>query len=142
MINGAQTIASSAKFVADNPGADISSAKVSITLIKADADGEFGKQVEITRDNTTIYGSDRDMFIFLADEENRIDHLREFVEQQVRDKSYTSSSEYLRQLIREHREIERFRELIDEGANSPIVGVFDQSYFDDLKRSIRKGRIE
>lgn len=70
------------------------------------------------------------------------DDLREFVEQQVRDKSYTSSSEYLRQLIREHREIERFRELIDEGANSPIVGVFDQSYFDDLKRSIRKGRIE
>lgn len=35
--------------------------------------GEFGQQVEITRDNTTIYGSDRDMFIFLADEENRIE---------------------------------------------------------------------
>lgn len=35
--------------------------------------GEFGKQVPITRDNTTIYGSDRDVFIFLADEENRIE---------------------------------------------------------------------
>lgn len=35
--------------------------------------GEFGKQVDITRDNTTIYGSDRDMFVFLADEENRIE---------------------------------------------------------------------
>jgi hypothetical protein len=35
--------------------------------------GEFGKQVEITRDNTTIYGSDRDMFVFLADETNRIE---------------------------------------------------------------------
>ena len=35
--------------------------------------GEFGKQVEITRNNTTIYGSDRDMFVFLADEEHRID---------------------------------------------------------------------
>jgi len=35
--------------------------------------GEFGKQVPITRENTTIYGSDRDMFVFLADEENRIE---------------------------------------------------------------------
>lgn len=35
--------------------------------------GEFGKQVEITRDNTTIYGSDRDIFIFLADETNRVE---------------------------------------------------------------------
>jgi Domain of unknown function (DUF932) len=34
--------------------------------------GEFGQQVEITRSNTTIYGSDRDMFVFLADEENRV----------------------------------------------------------------------
>lgn len=35
--------------------------------------GEFGQQVEITRANTTIYGSDRDIFVFLADEENRIE---------------------------------------------------------------------
>lgn len=35
--------------------------------------GEFGKDVPITRDNTTIYGSDRDMFVFLADENNRVE---------------------------------------------------------------------
>lgn len=35
--------------------------------------GEFGKQVPITKDNTTIYGSDRDIFVFLADEENRME---------------------------------------------------------------------
>lgn len=35
--------------------------------------GEFGKNVPITKDNTTIYGSDRDMFVFLADEENRVE---------------------------------------------------------------------
>ena len=34
--------------------------------------GEFGRQVPITKQNTTIYGSDRDIFVFLADEENRI----------------------------------------------------------------------
>lgn len=35
--------------------------------------GEFGKQVEITKANTTLYAGDRDMFVFLADEENRIE---------------------------------------------------------------------
>ena len=35
--------------------------------------GEFGKGVPITKDNTTIYGSDRDIFVFLADEHNRVE---------------------------------------------------------------------
>jgi len=35
--------------------------------------GEFGKQVAISKDNTTLYASDRDMFVFLADEEHRIE---------------------------------------------------------------------
>lgn len=35
--------------------------------------GEFGKVVPITRDNTTLYAGDRDCFIFLADEENKIE---------------------------------------------------------------------
>lgn len=35
--------------------------------------GEFGKDVPITKDNTTIYGSDRDIFVFLADEHNRVE---------------------------------------------------------------------
>lgn len=35
--------------------------------------GEFGKGVAVTKSNTTIYGSDRDMFVFLADEEHRIE---------------------------------------------------------------------
>jgi len=35
--------------------------------------GEFGREVPITKDNTTLYASDRDMFIFLADEKNRIE---------------------------------------------------------------------
>lgn len=35
--------------------------------------GEFGKQVPITNQNTTIYGSDRDIFVCLVDEENRVE---------------------------------------------------------------------
>ena len=35
--------------------------------------GEFGKAVTVTKDNTTLFASDRDMFVFLADEEHRIE---------------------------------------------------------------------
>lgn len=35
--------------------------------------GEFGRAVDVDKRNTTIYASDRDMFVFLADEKNRID---------------------------------------------------------------------
>jgi hypothetical protein len=35
--------------------------------------GEFGNRVAVTKENTTLYASDRDMFVFLADEENRIE---------------------------------------------------------------------
>jgi hypothetical protein len=35
--------------------------------------GEFGNKVTVTKDNTTLFASDRDMFVFLADEDNRIE---------------------------------------------------------------------
>ncbi|MGO8937081.1 MAG: DUF932 domain-containing protein [Mycobacterium sp.] len=35
--------------------------------------GEFGNKVTVTKQNTTLFASDRDMFVFLADEENRIE---------------------------------------------------------------------
>lgn len=35
--------------------------------------GEFGKAVTVDNSNTTLYAGDRDMFVFLADEENRIE---------------------------------------------------------------------
>lgn len=35
--------------------------------------GEFGKDVKVTKANTTLYAGDRDMFVFLADEKNRIE---------------------------------------------------------------------
>lgn len=34
--------------------------------------GIFGQPVDVTKRNTTLYASDRDMFVFLADETNRI----------------------------------------------------------------------
>lgn len=35
--------------------------------------GEFGKAITVNKDNTTLYASDRDMFVFLADEERKIE---------------------------------------------------------------------
>ena len=35
--------------------------------------GEFGNKVTVTTANTTLFASDRDMFVFLADEDNRIE---------------------------------------------------------------------
>ena len=35
--------------------------------------GEFGQAVEVTKANTTLYASDRDMWVFLADEQHRIE---------------------------------------------------------------------
>jgi hypothetical protein len=35
--------------------------------------GEFGERVTVTKANTTLFASDRDMFVFLADEDRRIE---------------------------------------------------------------------
>jgi len=51
IINGAQTISSAAEFVDQNPGCDISSAKVLVTIIKADSEGKFGRSVTRARNH-------------------------------------------------------------------------------------------
>ena len=51
IINGAQTVASAAEFVRQYPGKSIDDAKVMLTLIKAAAEGEFGKRVTKARNH-------------------------------------------------------------------------------------------
>lgn len=51
IINGAQTVASAAEFVRQHPGKSIDDAKVMLTLIKAPADGPFGKLVTKARNH-------------------------------------------------------------------------------------------
>ncbi len=70
VVNGAQTIASSAKFVADNPTADIENAKVFLTLILADANEEFGNSVTQARNHQNqVYFSN---FVALHKEQERL----------------------------------------------------------------------
>ena len=70
IINGAQTIASAARFLEDDHGADISKARVSLTLIKAAADGDFGKAV--TRARNHQYPVFLANFVALDDEQERL----------------------------------------------------------------------
>ena len=46
------------------------------------------------------------------------DELKQFIDAQVSEHGYGSSSEYLRDLIRKQRDVERLRKLLLEGANS------------------------
>jgi hypothetical protein len=57
-------------------------ARVADALVEAFGDGrtgtfrvpgEFGQQVAITKENTTLYASDRDVVVFLADEDKSVD---------------------------------------------------------------------
>ncbi len=67
------------------------------------------------------------------------DDLKQFVDEQVAAKSYTSTSEYLRELIRRQRDIERLRQMIDEGLNSGPGVVADDAWFERM-RARAKGR--
>ena len=51
IINGAQTVASAAEFVRQHPGKSIDDARAMLTLIKASADGQFGKSVTKARNH-------------------------------------------------------------------------------------------
>lgn len=70
VINGAQTISSASQFVANHPSIDISSARVSITLIQADADGNFGKSVTRARNHQNNVEAAH--FLALDDEQERL----------------------------------------------------------------------
>lgn len=65
------------------------------------------------------------------------DQLRAFVEDQVAEKGYGTSSEYMRDLIRKERDRQSLRNLVLEGAGSAPSGPADESYFDSLRKRVR-----
>ncbi len=67
------------------------------------------------------------------------EELKAFVDEQVGSRGYTSSSEYVRELIRRERDREKLRGLLLEGAASPLSGVVaDDAYFDGLRARVRQ----
>ena len=64
--------------------------------------------------------------------------LKDFVEDQVSARGYSTSSEYVRELIRKDRDRQRLRGLLLEGAASPQAVAADADYFDALRSRTRK----
>jgi len=66
------------------------------------------------------------------------DSLRSFVDEQVGRRGFSTSSEYMRELIRKDQDRVALREMLLDGARSDTVGHFDTAYFEELRRSIRR----
>lgn len=64
------------------------------------------------------------------------DAMKAFVDEQVANEGYASSSEYIRELIRRERQHAHLRRLLQEALESEPVGEFDDAYFEDLERRI------
>jgi antitoxin ParD1/3/4 len=64
--------------------------------------------------------------------------LKSFVDRQVSQHGYGTSSEYVRELIRKDQDRLQLREKLVAGASSSAAAVADRSYFDGLRNRVRK----
>ena len=63
--------------------------------------------------------------------------LKSFVNDQVSARGYSTSSEYVRELIRKDQDRQRLRSLVLEEATSPSAATADADYFDRLRGRVR-----
>ena len=64
--------------------------------------------------------------------------LKSFVDEQVSLRGYSTSSEYVRELIRKDQDRQRLRRLLLEGAASARAVAADAEYFEQLRGQVRK----
>jgi antitoxin ParD1/3/4 len=60
--------------------------------------------------------------------------LKSFVDDQIAQRGYATSSEYVRELIRQDQERQSLRSTLLEGASSPLGAPVDDAYFERLSR--------
>jgi antitoxin ParD1/3/4 len=65
------------------------------------------------------------------------ENLKHFVDQQVTERGYGTSSEYVRELIRHDQDRQRLRGLLLEGASSAQGNPVDNDYFAALRKRAR-----
>jgi antitoxin ParD1/3/4 len=65
------------------------------------------------------------------------DELRAFVDEQVDDGRYGSTSEYVRELIRRDQDRQRLRNLLLDGASSPPGAIAEPAYFAELRNRLQ-----
>ncbi|MDR3095890.1 MAG: type II toxin-antitoxin system ParD family antitoxin [Paraburkholderia sp.] len=68
------------------------------------------------------------------------DSLKEYVDEQVGECGYGTSSEYVRELIRKDQDRKRLRAVILQGAASGLTDPVDSDYFESLRARLRTGR--
>ena len=68
--------------------------------------------------------------------------LKAFVDEQVADRGFATSSEYIRDLIRRELEREKLRRLLDEGAASPLTPPMVEADYEELRDLARGGMQE
>ena len=66
------------------------------------------------------------------------DTLKSFVDEQVSQRGYGTSSEYVRELIRKDQDRQQLRSLLLTGATSAPGAPADASYFEGLRDQVRK----
>ena len=66
------------------------------------------------------------------------DALKAFVDEQVTQRGYGTSSEYLRELIRRDQDRVQLRDLLLAGAASAPDAPVDANYFEGLRAGVRK----
>lgn len=66
------------------------------------------------------------------------DSLKVFVDEQVSQRGYGTSSEYVRELIRKDQDRLQLRNLLLAGAASAQAATADAKYFDNLRSRVRK----
>jgi len=65
--------------------------------------------------------------------------MKSFVDEQVNQRGYGTSSEYVRELIRKEQDRMHLRNLLLAGAASAPAASADTSYFEGLRDRVRKG---
>ncbi|MFJ1257646.1 type II toxin-antitoxin system ParD family antitoxin [Cupriavidus sp. CuC1] len=68
------------------------------------------------------------------------DTLKAFVDEQVNQRGYGTSSEYVRELIRKDQDRQHLRGLLLAGADSAPTAPVDSDYFEALRARVRNAR--
>ncbi len=66
------------------------------------------------------------------------DILKSFVDEQVNQRGYGTSSEYVRELIRKDQDVQKLRNLLLAGGASAPTKAVTPAYFDGLRERVNK----